>query len=304
MGGGWATLTGQTACDALREAGVKLSPEQVRVEARGDRWLVILPANRLAWFAANGRGRERLEVERRVLRLLAERCSFGVPRTLFESDHGWEIRAVVPGFCDPSVLFKRTRSDIPLARRIGRAIGSILAEQHSNVSYAHVEGWLPTKLAWPMANDWIRRRLPGIVDDRGLLAEIDNALNAFDDVGVTADDCVLVHGDLGFHNIVFDPETFEVRGLFDFADASWADRHHDFRYLLFDHERDDTLEAALDVYEPAVGRTLDRDRIRLYNAACAICFLALRQGIPPEQRSCGRTLAEDLHWVRGALARL
>jgi hypothetical protein len=30
------------------------------------------------------------------------------------------------------------------------------------------------------------------------------------------------------------------------------------------------LDAALEVYEPAVGRRLDRDRIRLYNAACAI----------------------------------
>ena len=64
------------------------------------------------------------------------------------------------------------------------------------------------------------------------------------------------------------------------------------------------LDAALEVYEPAVGRRLDRDRIRLYNAACAIGYLAFRSGVAPDRKSCRRTLAEDLRWVRAALAKL
>jgi len=64
------------------------------------------------------------------------------------------------------------------------------------------------------------------------------------------------------------------------------------------------LEAALEVYEPATGRTIDRDRIRLYNAACAISYLGFRMGIPPAEKSCGRTLAEDIRWVHAALLRL
>jgi hypothetical protein len=52
------------------------------------------------------------------------------------------------------------------------------------------------------------------------------------------------------------------------------------------------------------GRNPYRDRIRLYNAACAITFLAFRVDVPPEQKSCGRTLAQDLRWVRAALVRL
>jgi len=47
---------------------------------------------------------------------------------------------------------------------------------------------------------------------------------------------------------------------------------------------------------------IDRSRVRLYNAACAISFLAFRRGVPPDARSCGRTLAEDLRWVRFALS--
>ena len=64
------------------------------------------------------------------------------------------------------------------------------------------------------------------------------------------------------------------------------------------------LDGALEVYEPRLGRRLDRERIRLGNAACAIGFLGYRCGTPPEARSCGRTLAEDLAWLTAALAGL
>jgi len=116
-------------------------------------------------------------------------------------------------------------------------------------------------------------------------------------------DRVLVHGDIGFHNIAVDPETCDVLGVFDYKDAAWADRHHDFRYLLLDVERDDMLEAALAVYQPAAGRTLSRARIALSNAASAASFLAFRDGVPPDQPSCGRTLEQDLMWTRSAIDR-
>jgi hypothetical protein len=53
-----------------------------------------------------------------------------------------------------------------------------------------------------------------------------------------------------------------VNGVFDYDGAAWADRHQDFRYLLFDIGREDMLDAAPEVYEPAAGRHLDRGRIR------------------------------------------
>jgi hypothetical protein len=64
------------------------------------------------------------------------------------------------------------------------------------------------------------------------------------------------------------------------------------------------LEAALSVYEPIVGRTIDVMRVKLYNAVCAFSFLAFRRGAPPYERSCGRTLNEDLRWANHALAQL
>ena len=64
------------------------------------------------------------------------------------------------------------------------------------------------------------------------------------------------------------------------------------------------MDAALSVYEPFVGHTIKRGRVLLYNAACAITFLAFRVGKRPEQRSCGRTLEQDLRWSRHAIARV
>jgi aminoglycoside phosphotransferase (APT) family kinase protein len=112
-----------------------------------------------------------------------------------------------------------------------------------------------------------------------------------------------VRGDLGLHNLALG-QADAVNGVFDYDGAAWADRHHDFRYLLFDVGREDMLDAALRIYEPAVERSLERNRIRLYNVACSIGYLAFRAGVPPVQKSCGRTLVEDLQWVRTALAKL
>jgi hypothetical protein len=63
------------------------------------------------------------------------------------------------------------------------------------------------------------------------------------------------------------------------------------------------LEAALSVYEPATRKTVDRDRVRLLNAACAVSFLAFRAEASASEAPAGRTLAEDLRWTSMALTR-
>jgi len=210
---------------------------------------------------------------------------------------------MVAGRCEPWALYEKIKSDAALARKIGRAIGAILVEQHSRVTRSDVEGWLPAHVSWPEPGDWIRERIIDVVDDQKLVAAIGKILEIYEGLSIDATDRVLVHADLGLHNLAADPETDEVCGVFDYEEAAWADRHHDFRYLVFSLPEEAMLEAALAVYEPALGRTLDRSRIWLYNAVCAASFLASRRGVPAEQRWCGRTLAEDLRWVRDALNR-
>ena len=184
---------------------------------------------------------------------------------------------------------------------IGRAL-AILVEQHTRLASADVAGWLPARVAWPEPGDQVRSRLARVIDDPKLVGRLDRVFRAYEQVAAQADDRVLVHGDLGLHNIAVDPVTAEVRGVFDYDGAAWADRHYDFRYLIFHSTHEEALEAALAVYESAIQRRLERNRIWLYNAACAIGYLANRCGVPAHEKCCGRTLAEDLSWVHSALA--
>jgi hypothetical protein len=164
-----ADLTAEGVCEALRSAGVSCLPKDVVLVAREERWAVSLPGERLAWFPASEEGSRRLNIERRVLRLVAERCSYHFPRLLFVSDRGFDVRQMVPGRCDPWGLFRRCQADSNLTRKIGRSIGSMLAEQHVKIDEADVAAWLPQRVAWPEPRRWINERLAHVVDDQGLI---------------------------------------------------------------------------------------------------------------------------------------
>jgi hypothetical protein len=98
--------------------------------------------------------------------------------------------------------------------------------------------------------------------------------------------------------------TLDVCRIFDYGKAAWVDRHYDFRYLVFDLDRWEILEAAMAAYEAVVGRRLSPRRVLLYNAVSACSYLAHRFGVAPEEKCCGRTLVEDLAWTRSATQRM
>jgi Ser/Thr protein kinase RdoA (MazF antagonist) len=141
------------------------------------------------------------------------------------------VRRKVPGYCDPWKLFHRCQADSGLAWKIGHSIGAILSEQHVRIAESDVAGWLQQTVPWPEPSEWIRKRLPHVVGDHALLTEIEHVLARYEAVLVEAQDRVLVHGDLGLHNLAFDPCTDMVNGVFDYDSAAWTDRHHDFRYF-------------------------------------------------------------------------
>ena len=290
---------------ALAAAGFSVPLAEIRVEQREGRWLIRLPGPLLAWLAMSERSVERLRAERKVLRLIASRCSFRVPRVLFESAEGdFDVREPVPGAADAWAAYAAVRDDPGRARELGAAVGALLAQQHSRIAAADAASWLPQRPEWPEPREWIAERLPTVVDDTRM---IDRALAVIDDyehVAVEESDRALVHADLGLHNLALDPKTGALNGVFDYDAAAWADRHYDFRYLILDLGSHALLDAAVAAYEPVVGRVIRRERVLLYNAACAISYLAYRAGRAPEERWCGRTLAEDLSWSRGAIAAL
>jgi aminoglycoside phosphotransferase (APT) family kinase protein len=139
--------------------------------------------------------------------------------------------------------------------------------------------------------------------DRALLTGADAVLKAYDDVRVREADCALVHTDVALHNLAFDPYD-HVCGMYDYEEAAWADRHHDFRYLVIGPTHDTLLEIAISEYQARTGYTIERDRVMLYNAACALTYLAHRARTSPDERPCGRTLDEDLQWSTAAVERV
>jgi Phosphotransferase enzyme family len=301
----FAVLTPDIACAALAAAGLAVDPAEVRVEEREERWLARLPGQKLAWFAASAAGRAQLATERRVLRLLEARCAFCVPRIVFEPPSGeFDVRSIVAGDGDPWSVYAVVQRSPEAAVRIGAAVGAILAEQHSCIAARDVAGWLPVRPSWPESRVWIRERLPGVIGDAELQARADDLLCAYEELSIRDDDRVLAHTDVGLHNLAIDADSYDVRGVFDYDGAAWADRHHDFRYLVLDADRYELLDAASAVYERATSRSIDRKRVLLYNAACALSFLAFRSGHRPDERWCGRTLDEDLAWSTLAIGRV
>jgi aminoglycoside phosphotransferase (APT) family kinase protein len=294
-------LTPQLICDKLRTIGFRCLPHDVRIEPREERYLIRLPDNHVAWFAQTDAGRRLLDVERRVLKLLESRCAFAAPRILHQAGDGeFDIRKMVPGSVDAEVLYRRIQTDAKVAVQIGRALGKLLAEQHLRVTEGDIGPWLPRQPGWPEPREWIETRLARTIDDSRLRRDIGAVIGLYEQLKIAPSDCALTHNDIGFHNLAFDRDSLQVRGIFDYEGAAWSDRHHDFRYLLFDFDDATVLDAALSVYEPATGRRIDRQRVQLYNAMCAITFLAYRDGVAPNEKWCGRTLAEDLRWVRHA----
>ena len=295
-------LTARDARAALEALGVDAGTEPA-VEARDGRTIVRLAGGRIAFFASSAEGLERLRRERHVLRLIDRHCGFRVPRVQRVSDDGCvDVREMVPGSLEPWAVYDMVRRDRALARPLGQAIGAILAEQHTRLPIAELRTFMPDRPEWPEPNAWILERLPRVVADDGLVGAARSLLERRDTLEPPAAP-VLVHGDLGFHNLGMDGDPLTVRGVFDYDGAALADHQLDFRYLLFDMEGTELFDEARVVYEERTGRRVQLERVQLENAACALSFLAYRDGVPPEAGSCGRTLAQDLEWSRAALQR-
>ncbi len=269
---------------------------------RDSRIGVLLPDHRMAWFPTSAEGQRLLAKERRVLRLLARYCRFPAPRLLYEDETGWDLRATVRGAVRPSGLSERVVGDAEFAYVFGEDLGRILAEQHTRIPSEELVGWLPAVPNWPRPDDL--PHLGEVIDDPNLLARIDRAIQRREESGLTLEDPVLVHADVGLHNVAVDPDSYRVVGLFDYEGAVFGDRHHDFAYMVFPPAKEPMLEGAIATYESATGVKVDRDRVRLLNAVSAIGFLAFRHGHRPEEAWCGRTLAQDLAWTSAALARV
>ena len=299
----WIAPEADAVAAAHAQTGMAVAPEQISLMARDDRFAVLLPGDRIAWFAQNAAGAARMDRERRVLALIARHCSFAAPRVI-DATESWDLRTFIPGHFAPFLVFERAKADGAFANALGASIGRVLADQHLNVPRDAVRAWLPREPSWPEPLSYMESRLPRVTDDADLIRRALDFVWRYEAAETQSAERVLAHCDFGFHNIVVDDARGEVVGVFDYDGAAYVDRDHDFKYLLLDAEGDETLlRAAMNAYTSAGGAAIDRQRLYEINAASAVCFLAYRDGAQADEKPAGRTLSEDLAWMRMALTR-
>jgi aminoglycoside phosphotransferase (APT) family kinase protein len=290
----------------LNAVGRTVTPATLHIERREDRLLLQWPGDELAWMALDASGAARLAYEGRVLTKVRSCCTFTAPEERHRSlDGTLSIRCLVRGRVDLPAVHQRIHADPLFAAKLARWLGRAMAQLHACFANDAAPSWLARKVGWPMPHQWILERLPRVLGQQhSLLLPLQELLQRYYYCSPSLDDLVLVHTDLGLHNIVFDPSLSAPVGIIDFESAAFADRHHDFRYLPLDMVDTTLLDEAVQTYESLTQHKLERARILLYHAACACCYLAFRDGIAPETYWCGRTLEQDLAWTRDALAHL
>src|SRR5215831_11715968 len=263
-------ITPESLCVALNRAtSLRLAPGDVVLAYHHWRWVAHLPDQRIAFVADTENARQRLARERQLLQLLADRVYFGMPRVEWVDPHGnWDIRLKVPGEAGLTLTYakhhQRILDEPAMAQRTGQRLGQILGELHSVISPEEARQLAPS--APPLAISVERTRVNVVVgiDDAALQAQVQEVFARFEALEIGDDEVVLVHGDLGSHNVAFEPETSEVLGIYDFDAIACVNRHWDFKYL---HSYTPPFrQAVLEAYRRHTGVIPDPQLITLYHA--------------------------------------
>ena len=288
--------------DALAAAGYVADSAPLRPEFRRWRWVAPLRGDRIAFFADAPEAVERLGRERAILDLIGPRIiQFAIPSVEHASPDGrLQVRSMVKGVeataCFGGYECQRLLDASPAGRRLARELGHALAELHGSVTHAEAEAvGVPVGEPLPQAIADLHRRLVGCLPDPALAPALDAVLERCVALGEEEAGRVLIHGDPCAANLVIDPESGRLVGMFDFEYAAWADRHDDFYAL---HSFGDVFtERALAAYAAASGVRPSLRRAAAYHVYAAFYALAeaLTAGDPGK-------VAKQLGWVHGALA--
>jgi aminoglycoside phosphotransferase (APT) family kinase protein len=301
-------ITPESLCAVFnRVTAWQLAPRDVVLAYREWRWVAQLPGQRVAFVAGTAQARQRLARERQLLQLLADRVRFRVPRLEWVDPSGtWDIRRKVPG--EPGLTLTEAThhqlilEDPAIAQRAGQRIGEILAEWHRAFTPEEARQLAPMEPPLAIPLERMRANLAIGIDDDALKAQVERIFARVDALEIGEGEVVLVHGDLGSHNVAFEPETFEVLGVYDFDAIACVDRHWDFKYV---HSYPTPFrQAVLGAYQGCTGIAPDVPRITLYHALTALSYLAWRVDDPEaHDRLSGRDQAGAYRWVRQAVAR-
>lgn len=287
----------------LLSLGHSISESDLTIDHRETRDLVHAPGELVLVVPTMSANRVLLQKERKILGALRERTSLAVPIVLNSGpDESWQLRRKVAGISGQPI-YQALQQDDGLSQRVGKDAAHILATLHKAVpanealEYGltkEIPSWLPITT--------IREKL---IHHSIAPALKSRALEVVEMIEQTRDECeapVFLHGDFGVHNMAFDPQSFELLGVFDFEESYVGDPHWDLKYL---HSyRPSFVTSLLEAYSKASGKQISRNRVALIHAFTTVSFLASRLDRPANQGVAGRTLSQDLAWTEEALGRI
>ncbi|HTR51821.1 MAG TPA: aminoglycoside phosphotransferase family protein [Kofleriaceae bacterium] len=288
-------MTPDRVAALLAEVGERVDPRALVVERRDWRWFVQLPGDRMLFVPVDEAGAHRLAAERRLLAALAPRLSFAVPRPIGPPEAALDLRTRVRGetgiHLHGSLI---THTPDAYADDLAR----LLAELHGAFARDELVRLAPPMRAdvYPLPEAQLRAVVASLPAE--IHARVHAALDRYAELAPT--DSVLVHNDIGTHNLAFDPDSHRVIGIFDFEEAAHGDRHHDAKYLPSYGPR--ITARVLELYRDRTGIELDVPRIRLLHFATALSFWVWRESDPvAHDTRSSRDRDQALAWIGLAL---
>ncbi|WP_119305225.1 phosphotransferase family protein [Dongia deserti] len=243
---------------------------------------------------------ERLVREARLLRLLASRVSFGLPRILYAGP-ALQVRAIVSGIQIGGDGRERVFASSPQSMRLADDLGRALAQLHRAFTKQEAKAIGLVHFRPLPDGETLRARLAGKLTDPLVEMAFNSLLVLYCESAPPSMDIVVTHGDVWGGNMAIDPETGALNGLFDFDDAALTDRHIDFMY--FHSFSDEFARRALATYAIESDQDASWQRVALYHAVAAFAALA-----DIREKREGYLLQRRLDWIsdvcRGPIGRL
>ena len=255
----------QTVINVLRQEMPEYTVSSIHFhKARADRCVAEVNDQLILKFPLCEAALEGMTRERWMIGALQGHTSVAVPTPMFVAQtcfcFGYKK---VPGILLTDdhyrTLTVREKQDfaIGIARFLSELHGSLVVSEATDAGLR-----LPDD---PLSAGRLRQRLLPLLDGDEQVPTVEHMLKLIEQIEPVTDVPVVLHGDLHGWNVVLNPVSNQLVGVFDFNGACIGDRHLDFRYFFC---LDPSLQEAIATqYRALSGQQLSTSRCVLYGVA-------------------------------------
>jgi aminoglycoside 2''-phosphotransferase len=249
--------------DRIRECAPELDIRQIQTNTDGlENDIVIVNDEIVFRFPKTDGGRDRLAREARITRLVGQHVELRIPQFIqVQDDFGAYTK--IPGVAlHRDVLLAQPEAS---QERVAEQLAQFLRQLHTIPVPVLERDGVPVTSAPRKTSDWIRMcedvrefLFPHMAwhvrecVERHLAPLLDGTLD------MEAYDPVLVHADLGYYHVLFDPPAGQITGVLDFGCAGLGDPAFDFGIVL--HVYGEQFLRRMSAYDPDIARCIDRAR--------------------------------------------